>query len=133
MPDKPFDLCDRTFEFAKDVLQFVKKCPKNFVTMDLLHQLIDSSSSAGANTEEANSAQSDRDFIAKLAIALKEVRESRYWLRLIQTVVPPSPEGNRLIQEAQELSHIMASRIRNRKTKLQNTKNKKQKTNNKEP
>lgn len=48
------------------------------------NQVLRSGTSIGANMEEAQAAQSRRDFIAKLAIALKEARETHYWLRLIQ-------------------------------------------------
>ncbi|MFN4258259.1 MAG: four helix bundle protein [Gemmataceae bacterium] len=50
----------------------------------LSNQVLRSGTSIGANMEEAQAAQSRRDFIAKLAIALKEARETHYWLRLIQ-------------------------------------------------
>jgi four helix bundle protein len=49
----------------------------------LVRQLIRSGTSVGANVEEAQAAQSRADFIHKIEIALKELRETRYWLRLL--------------------------------------------------
>lgn len=113
MEAKPFDLCARTFEFANDVLNWVERCPRNFMTVELLRQLIDASTSVGANTEEASAAQSRKDEASKLGIALKEVRESRYWLRLLKIRVGSENNPDHLIQEAQELRNIFRSRIRN--------------------
>jgi four helix bundle protein len=112
MEPKPFDLCARTFKFANDVLDWVERCPRNFMTMELLRQLIKAGTSVGANTEEASEAQSSKDGASKTGIALKEVRESRYWLRLLKIRVGPENNPDHLIQEAQELRNIFKSRIR---------------------
>ena len=112
MEAKPFDLCTRTFKFANDVLNWVERCPRNFMTMELLRQLIDASTSVGANAEEASEAQSRKDEASKLGISLKEVRESRYWLRLLKIRVGSENNPDHLIQEAQELRNIFKSRIR---------------------
>ena len=82
------------------------------MTAELLRQLIKASTSVGANTEEACEAQSPKDEASKLGIALKEVRESHYWLRLLKMRVGPENNPDHLIQEAQELCNIFKSRIR---------------------
>jgi len=113
MDGKPFDLNDRTFQFASDILDWVEKCPRTFLAIELLRQLIKAATSVGANIEEAGEAQSDRDEASKLGIALKEVRESRYWLRLLKKRIRQQDTVDGLIQEATELSNIFKSRIRN--------------------
>lgn len=74
------------------------------------NQLIRSGTSVGANVEEAQGAQGRKDFIAKMLIALKEARESRYWLRIVFAsglhTAAPVPE---LIQEATELCNIIGA------------------------
>ncbi|MBW2003386.1 MAG: four helix bundle protein [Deltaproteobacteria bacterium] len=71
-----------------------------------------SSTSAGANYEEACGAESRADFIHKLQIALKELRETIYWLRLIKkSKLVSSVTLEMLIQEAKELANIIAKSI----------------------
>jgi len=113
MERKPFDLSNRTLQFADAILDWVQKCPRTLITIELLRQLIRSATSVGANTEEAGEAQSDKDEAAKLGIALKEVCESRYWLRLLKKRVEQQNTIDGLIQEATELANILKSRIRN--------------------
>jgi len=75
-----------------------------------------SGTSIGANVEEAQAGQSKADFTSKYAIALKEARETIYWLRLLKesgAVKKDSVEI--LIQEADELSRILGSIIVNAK------------------
>ena len=114
MPEKPFDLGERTFQFADGVLNWVARCPRNLIAIELLQQLIKASTSVGANTEEASEGRSDRDEAAKLGIALKEVCESRYWLRLLKKRIGEDLQhsADELIQEAAELRNIFKSRIR---------------------
>lgn len=75
-------IVDMSFDFALDVIELYKQLTgcKEFV---LSKQLLRSATSIGANIEEATAAQSKRDFIAKMAIASKEARETRYWIRLL--------------------------------------------------
>ncbi len=112
MEPRPYDLCARTFQFANAVLDWVAKCPRNLITLELLRQLVKASASVGANTEESEEAQSIKDQASKLGIARKEIRESRYWLRLLKPRVGPQNNPDELIQEATELNNIFKSRIR---------------------
>ena len=112
MEPKPFDLCKRTFAFADALLDWIDKCPRNLITVELLRQLIRAGTSVGANTEEADEGQSPKDEAFKLGIALKEVNESRYFLRLLKKRVGPKNNPDALIQEAAELRNILKSRIR---------------------
>lgn len=75
-------ILDLSFDFALQVIQLYKILveQKEFV---LSKQLLRSATSIGANIEEANAAQTKKDFIAKMSIASKEARETKYWLRLL--------------------------------------------------
>jgi len=75
-------ILDLSFDFAIQIIELYKILieQKEFV---LSKQLLRSATSIGANVEEANAAQTKRDFIAKMSIASKEARESKYWLRLL--------------------------------------------------
>jgi four helix bundle protein len=73
---------ERTFKFALSIIELYKylKEHKEYV---LSKQLLRSGTSIGANVEEAQAAQSKKDFTSKMSIASKEARETRYWLRLL--------------------------------------------------
>jgi len=77
------------------------------------HQLLDAGTSVGANAQEAKSAYSRREFAHKNAIALKEARESRFWLRLIIACeLTSDPDTHRLLKEAGELVGIFTGTVR---------------------
>ena len=81
---KPVDVRERAFDFAVRIVKLCKYLEKNSgVSRNVIMQLLDAGTSVGANLEEAKAGQSTADFIHKNAIALKEARESNYWLRLI--------------------------------------------------
>ncbi len=82
---KLYDLEERTLRFAKKVRLLVKKLPKTIVNIEDGKQLVKASGSVGANYIEANEALSKKDFIMRIKICRKEAKESRYWLRLIDT------------------------------------------------
>ncbi|MBD2186018.1 four helix bundle protein [Planktothrix sp. FACHB-1375] len=84
MSDKPFDICERTFQFSVRIVNlcnFLSEKPGS--ARELAKQLIRSGTSIGANVEESRAAQSTADFIHKLEIAPKEARETRYWIKVI--------------------------------------------------
>ncbi len=80
---QPNIIAELSFDFAIQVIKLYKQLidKKEFV---LSKQLLRSGTSIGANVEEASAGQSKRDFITKMAIASKEARETRYWLRLLR-------------------------------------------------
>ncbi len=108
---KQYDLEDRTLEFAKRVRVFAKKLPKIIGNLEDGKQVVRSSGSVGANYIEANEALSKKDFIMRIKICRKEAKESRYWLKLIDTGSNSRDERERedLIQEASELMNIFGS------------------------
>ena len=109
-----YDLEDRTLMFAKMIRAFVKKLPKTLGKIEDGKQLIRSSGSVGANYIEANESLSKKDFIMGIKICRKEAKESRYWLRLVDTNNEAEKENNRkiLINEATELMNIFGAILR---------------------
>ncbi len=77
-PNRNYDLEERTLEFAKSIIRFCRKLPKDTINLKLISQLIDASGSVGANYREANEAVSKKDFIHKMKITRKECKESSY-------------------------------------------------------
>jgi four helix bundle protein len=83
---RPRDITDRTFYFAAEIIRFCDALDSSRGTVRVLaRQLLRAGTSIGANVEEAQAGQSRADFISKYSIALKEARESIYWLRLLKT------------------------------------------------
>jgi len=111
---KKYDLEDRTFSFAKEVRAFVKTLPQTVANKEDIKQLIRASGSVGANYIEANESLSKKDFVMGIKISRKEVKESRYWLYLLDTGLNESLHKARgsLIQEATELMNIFGSIVR---------------------
>jgi len=110
---KRFDLEDRTFAFAKRTRSFVKSLSKTIGNIEDARQLIRSSGSVGSNYIEANESLSKKDFVLRIKICRKEAKESRYWLRLIETNDGKiAIERDLLVQEAQELMNIFGAIVR---------------------
>ena len=111
---KQYDLEERTLRFAHRVREFVKKLPKTLANIEDSRQLVNASGSVGANYIEANEALSKKDFVMRIKICRKEAKESRYWLRLIDTgsVSKLEKERDELVQEATELMNIFGSILR---------------------
>ena len=111
---KQYDLEERTLKFARRVRAFVKLLPKTTANLEDGKQLIKASGSIGANYIEANEALSKKDFIVRIKICRKEAKESRYWLRLIETFDETDLENERKIleNEATELMNIFGSSLR---------------------
>lgn len=108
---KPYDLEERTFHFAKRAFQYFKNLPRNSVNTEAVKQGIRSSGSVGANFIEANEAFSRKDFIMRVKVSRKEVKESIYWLRLSEPSQRQEQERNALIAEATELMKIFGAII----------------------
>ncbi|HNR15473.1 MAG TPA: four helix bundle protein [Chitinophagaceae bacterium] len=73
---------DLAFDFSLQVIELYKILVKQNEYV-LSKQLLRSATSIGANVEEANAAQSKKEFTQRMSIASKEARESKYWLRLL--------------------------------------------------
>ena len=116
--DKPYDLEERTLKYSKDIVTFIKTCPKTVANTEFIRQLIRSSGSVGANYIEAREALSKKDFAMRVKICRKEVKESAYWLRLLE-IRDDSIEQKRqsLINESTELLRIFTSIVEKVKVK----------------
>lgn len=104
-------------------LQIIALCKTIKDQRELRSQLLRSGTSIGANIEEANQAQSKKDFLSKLSIALKEAYASHYWLRLIRDsqIISPEDAAN-LLGHNEELIKILISSIKSTKVALRTTK-----------
>lgn len=106
------ELEERIFYFSVDVVNLTDKLPSNLAGRNIAQQLFRSGTSVAANYEEACAAESRADFIHKLRIALKESRESRYWLRLLSYTIAKSDDNcKRLFRETNELSNILGKSV----------------------
>lgn len=104
---KSYDLEERTFVFAKNCRDYVRKLPKNIANIEYGKQLIRSSGSQAANYIEANEALSKKDFAHRIKICRKELKETCLWLKLC--VVSDEKEGDILLKEAIELRKIFSA------------------------
>jgi len=109
--DVPYDIRERTFQFAVRVIRAVRRLPQDSATRVVAHQLVKSATSVGANVAEADGAESPRDFIHKASISRKEARESHYWLRVVRAAILDSDEFASLEQESDELVRILSTMI----------------------
>ena len=109
------ELMDRLFKFAVEVITLTRKLPNFSEIKAIKYQLIKSATSSGANYEEAQAGSSKADFINKVQISLKEMRESNYWLRIINSSFDLTPNQlsklEFLIKESNELKKILGSII----------------------
>jgi four helix bundle protein len=106
------DIADRLLDYGVRVIRLAQALPKTATGRHVSGQLLRAGTSAGANYEEARGAESRADFIHKLGVAWKELRESRYWLRLIHRAELLEPQRIELIsQEADELCAILSKSL----------------------
>jgi len=111
MEEKKNDLCERLFEFAVAVIEFLKTLPYSPENKTIRTQLSKSACSSGANYEESQGGSSKADFSNKVRISLREMRESNYWLRIIKRTVKEinGKDLDFLIKESGELKSILGS------------------------
>ncbi len=116
------DLAERLFNFAVRNVLFLGNLPNVPEFNNIRYQLSKSSTSPGANYEEAQAGSSKADFIFKTEISLREMRESNYWLRIIEATISFENETmNELIylkDESAELKKILGSIVVNTKRNL---------------
>lgn len=113
-----YDLEERTAKFAEEVIKICKEIRFNPINERIIKQVVASSGSIGANYCEANESESKKDFIHKIKIAAKEIKETKHWLRLLATAEPKQKEKLRNVwKEAQEILMIFMKIIKSCKTK----------------
>jgi four helix bundle protein len=118
--NKNISITDRTKALA---IRIIKACifldEKPGICRTLSKQLLRSGTSIGANVREAQSAQSNKDFLNKLEISLKEERETEYWLEiLIESELVEKNKFDPLLQETKEIGKILVTSTRKIKDKI---------------
>jgi four helix bundle protein len=104
------DIATRLVAVAVGVVKIVGALPDTLVGRHVAGQLLRSGTSPGANYEEARGAESRRDFLHKLGIALKELQETRYWLRVIAAAnVAPTTALPQVLAEVDALCRVLAA------------------------
>jgi four helix bundle protein len=107
---------EKSYSFGLQVIHLCRSIAEKHREYILTKHLMKSGTSIGANIQEASEAQSRKDFISKLSISLKEVKETEYWLRLIRdsnlasTVVM---KGH--IDQCNELKYLLIASIKTAK------------------
>jgi len=115
--DKTYDLEERLIDFAVDIIRMAESLPKSKVANHIAGQLIRCGTSPAPNYGEAQSAESRADFIHKMKVCLKELRETRVWLLMIvrAKLIKTVSKLDALIQESNELISIFVTSIRTAK------------------
>jgi four helix bundle protein len=112
MNEKSDQLSERLLDFAVEVIKITDELPKTVTGSHVGGQLVRAGTSCGSNYEEACGAESRSDFAHKMSIVLKELKESRFWLRLIsRTEMLSSNRTEPVLDECQQLCAIVAKSI----------------------
>ena len=114
MKEEKYDLEERLIEFAVRVIRLTESLPKTPVGRHILGQLTRSGTSPAPNYGEAQDAESRAEFVHKLKIVLKELRETRVWLLMIQRaeLVKPITRLESLVEEVNELISIFVTSVK---------------------
>ena len=120
---RTFDLEDRLIEFAVRIIRLAEVLPKTTVGSHVSGQMIRSGTSPAPNYGEAQSAESRPDFIHKMKVCLKELRETRVWLLMIAkaNLVKSASQLDTLIDENNQLISIFVTSIKTARQKRQQT------------
>ena len=112
------EIAERLLDFAVKVIQLTGKLPKTPVGKHVAGQFLRSGTSPGANYEEARGSESRADFVHKMSVVLKELKESRYWLMLIhRSKILPNSNVEDEIDECNQQCAIVAKSIITAKAK----------------
>ena len=118
-----YDLEERLLEFSTRIIRLTKKVENSEVGLHVTKQILRSSTSPLANHGEAQAAESSADFIHKLKISLKELRETQCWLKLIKRVpLVDKPELlDEILDETDQLIRIFVASINTARKKAENS------------
>jgi len=109
---KPYDLEERTLQFAKSIFDFINNLPKTITNTEIIKQVVRSSGSIGANYIEANESLSKKDYFFRVKVCKKEAKETIYWLRLLELKSEAiCLKRQKMVVEATELMKIFGSII----------------------
>ena len=114
MKEKQYDLEERLLDYAANSIRLVERLPNTRAGNHVAGQLLRCGTSPLPNHGEAQAAESRKDFVHKFSICLKELRESRRWLRLARRVplIKLPTEFDPLLEETEALIKIFATSIR---------------------
>lgn len=114
MPSHAYDLEERLLEYTVRIIRIVEELPHTRAGNHIAGQLLRAGTSPYPNHGEAQAAESRKDFIHKIRISLKELRETFRWLRLVRRVplVKPAEAVDELIRETEELIRIFVASVR---------------------
>ena len=116
MIEKKFDLEDRLVDFAANIVFLCKELPSDMTGNYYGNQLLRSAGSSALNFGEAQGANTQKDKINKLSLTLKELKESRVNLRILDKVnYGDNAKRKMLLDEAEQLIKIIATIIKNKK------------------
>jgi four helix bundle protein len=109
-----YDLEDRLLEFAANIIELTESLPNTRAGNHVAGQLLRCGTSSLSNHGEVEAAESRRDFLHKLRICLKELRETKRWLRLVSRVKKLGPPADLMshLNEVEELIRIFVASIR---------------------
>lgn len=121
--NKDFNLEDRLIEFAVRIIQLADSLPKTKVGKHISGQLIRCGTSPAPNYGEAQGAESRSDFIHKMRVCLKELRETKVWLKIIvkSNLLKSASRLDNLIDENDQLISIFVVSIKTAKENKQKT------------
>jgi len=110
--EAPRDLRERLLDYAVRIVRVVESLPKTLTGRRIADELLRSGTCVGAHYEEARGAESKLDFVHKLQVGLKELRESNYWLRLASRarLLPPR-RLTEIIDESNQLQAILSKAV----------------------
>ncbi|GET24885.1 four helix bundle protein [Prolixibacter sp. NT017] len=115
---KENQVVDKSFAFALKIVELSRYLMKEKNEYILSKQVLRSGTSIGANIEEAQGGFSKKDFSAKMGIAYKEARETKYWLRLLhQSGYIDEAKLNSLLPGCEELLKMLYYIVKNSKAK----------------
>ena len=111
--DRTFDLRERLLDYAVRIVKLSESLPATRVGAHIAGQILRSGTSTAANYAEAQSAESKTDFVHKLKVALKELRETNIWLRIIckADLIVPNTMLAPLLKETDDLMAILFTSI----------------------
>ena len=119
MKERPFDLQERFIDYAVRIIKLSGALPETKAGKHICSQVLRSGTSPASNYGEAQSAESKADFIHKLKVALKELRETEIWLKIIAkaVLIKPASQLTPLLKETDELISILFKSIETAKKK----------------
>ena len=118
MNNKSADIKIRAYQFTISVIKHLESLPDKRIYWIISDQLLRSATSIGANTVEAKSSSSKKEFIRYFEVALKSANETKYWLGLLRDATATNrTKINELLNEVKEISNILAASILTMKNK----------------